>query len=160
MNARLLIFAGSLFLLLPALIIPAYSSGSTIGLDCPVTHKFSPETGSCEIFWNSIYVAGPLMASLIGLALVIPYAILKKKKIPARRYMLVIAAGILIFFSYGWIHNGLSVLSPEHFERQADYRIILISALIPTGIGMVLLTLGIFLLKKANLGLWRRFRRS
>ena len=128
--------------------------------ECPLTHRWDADSQDCEIDWNSILVAGPLMASLTGLTLAIPYAILKKKKIPARRYMLVIAAGILIFFGSGWLYAGLSALLPERFEQQADYRIVLIGALIQAGIGTAPVTIGIFLLKKANLGLWRRLRRS
>ena len=67
--------------------------------------------------------------------------------------MLVITAGILIFFGVSWMHNGLSVLTPEHFERSPDYRITLIGALIPASIGAVHITLGVIALKKAK---WRK----
>ena len=65
--------------------------------------------------------------------------------------MLVITAIILIFFGISYIQNGLSVLTPEHFKQQSDYRIVLIGALIPIGIGSVPFTLGILVLKKAKL---------
>ena len=69
------------------------------------------------------------MLGIISLMLIVPNIVLQIKKIPPRRYMLVIAAGILIFFGAPYIFSGLSALAPEHFERQPDYRIVLIAAL-------------------------------
>ena len=125
-----------------------------IALDCPITHKFEPDTQTCKIWWNSIYVAGPLVVLAVSLVLLVPYMILKKKNIPTKRYMLVIIAGILIFFGISWIQNGIFTLTPENFE-QTDSQIVLIGAFIPIGIGAVPLIFGIIALKKAKLGIRR-----
>ncbi len=124
--------------------------GGSLDSDPELSPRFSYDF-AINLKFNSIFVAGPIMLGIISLMLIIPNIVLQIKKIPPRRYMLVIAAGILIFFGAPYIFNGLSALAPEHFERQPDYRIVLINALIPIGIGSVQLTLGIILLKKAKL---------
>ena len=101
--------------------------------------------------FDSIFVAGPVILGVISLVFIVPNIILKIKKIPTRKYMLIIAACILIFWGISSIQNGLSVLTPERFEQSSDYRINLIGALIPIGIGSVPFTLGIIALKKAKL---------
>ncbi len=101
--------------------------------------------------FNSIFVAGPIMAGIISLIFLVPNIILRIKKIPTRKYMLIIASCILIFFGAPWIQNGLSALTPESFEHSSDYRINLIGALIPTGIGLIFIIPAIIILKKAKL---------
>ncbi|MCE2507565.1 MAG: hypothetical protein J4F36_14085 [Nitrosopumilaceae archaeon] len=91
------------------------------------------------------------MLEIISLAFIVPNIILRIKNIPTRKYMLVITAIILIFFGISYVQNGLFSLTPERFEQSPDYRITLIGALITIGIGSILLTLGIFVLKKAKL---------
>ena len=122
----------------------------SVDLDLELSPSYSSDYHSILKF-NSILVAGPIILGIISLTFIIPNIILKIKKIPTRKYMLIIAASILIFFAISWIQSGLSALAPERFEQELDHRIILISALIPMGIGAVPLMVGIVLLKKAKL---------
>ncbi|MCE2506416.1 MAG: hypothetical protein J4F36_08120 [Nitrosopumilaceae archaeon] len=69
--------------------------GGSIDLDPELSPSFSRDFALQP---NSILFAGPLMALGISAVLLVPYFVLKKKNIPPRRYMLVIAASILIFF--------------------------------------------------------------
>ena len=154
----LILIAFSIFLTLIIFIAFIYSINSE--LNSEMNYEGDSSDTDSQLFpsyhyqilkFNSIYVAGPIILGVISLAFIVPNIILRIKKIPTRKYMLVIAAGILIFFGMSYIQNGLSVLTPEHFEQSSDYRIVLIGALIPIGIGTVPLVLGIIALKKAKL---------
>ena len=101
--------------------------------------------------FHSIFVAGPIMLGIISLVFLVPNIILRIKKIPTRKYMLIIAAAILIFFGSGNVENGIqSLLTLEHLEQENDW-IILIGGLITIGTGMIFVIPGIVLLKKAKL---------
>ncbi len=127
-----------------------YGEG-VVDLDSDLSPSYAYDSAGRLLAFNSILVAGPIILGIISLTFIIPNIILKIKKIPTRKYMLIIAASILIFFAISWIQSGLSALAPERFEQELDHRIILISALIPMGIGAVPLMVGIVLLKKAKL---------
>lgn len=157
----LILIAVSVFLALLIFIIFIYSvnlelesledyGGDSSDLDSGLSPSYSSYYHQILKF-DSIFVAGPIILGIISLALIVPNIILKIKKIPTRKYMLVITAVILIFFGISYIQNGLSVLTPERFEQQTDYRINLIGALIPIAIGSGPLILGIIALKKAKL---------
>ena len=73
-----------------------------------------------------------------------------KFKIQTKKYALIIGGIILMFGGILYILNGLSILTPEHFE-QAEPFVILIGVLIPASIGTALLIIGILLLKKVKL---------
>ena len=101
--------------------------------------------------FNSIFVAGPIMLGTISLVFLAPNIILRIKKIPTRKFMLIITAGILIYFGASFAANGIqSLLTLEHIEQEADW-IILIAGLIPIGIGTIFIIPGIIVLKKAKL---------
>jgi len=101
--------------------------------------------------FNSIFVAGPIILGIISLAFLVPNIILRIKKIPTRKYMLIIAAGVLIFFGYGHVQNGIqSLLTLEHLDQENDL-ITLIAGLIAIGVGTIFIVPGIIILKKAKL---------
>ena len=128
-----------------------YVGGGAIETDSGLSPSYAYDYRGGFFQFHMITVAGPIMLGIISLVFLVPNIILRIKKIPPRKYMLVIAAIVLIFFGISSIQNGLSVLTPEHFERQSDYRINLIGALIPIGIGSIPFALGIVMLKKAKL---------
>jgi len=131
---------------------PMYIGGDTIDLDPDLSPSFAYDSHGLLKF-NSIFVAGPIILGIISLAFIVPNIILRIKKIPPKKYMLVIAAAILILYGVSSIQNGLSMLTLERFEQSSDYQINLIGALIPIGIGTAPLILGIIILKKAKLSI-------
>ena len=147
----LIIFSVFIYSINSELESQADYGGGSVDLDPELQPSYSSYYH--QIFkFNSIFVAGPIILGVVSLIFIIRNIVLRVKKIPTKKYTLVIAAVILIFFGISWIHSGLSGLTPDHFERQTDSEIILIGALIPIGIGAIPLILGISILKKAN---WR-----
>ena len=71
------------------------------------------------------------------------------EKIPSKKYLLIIGGIILISIGIPSILNGLSILTPEHFE-QVEPLVILIGVLIPVSIGMVPILIGIFLIRRSR----------
>ncbi len=101
--------------------------------------------------FNSIFVVG-IIAGIISLIFLVPNIILRIKKIPTRKYMLIITSGILIFFGAFFIEIVLSLLTLEHSEHSSGgYRITLIGALTYAGIGLIFIIPAIIILKKAKL---------
>ena len=105
--------------------------------------------------FDSIFVAGPIMLGTVSLIFLVPNIILRMKKIPTERYMLIITACILMLFGLSYVENGLSSLTPERLESSTDYRINLIGALIPAGIGTIFIIPAIILLRRAKLRIRR-----
>ena len=60
------------------------SSNNTaqFGVDCPFYMKNDPNTGDCKLWWNSVYVAIPLMIIVITIVAIIVFLILKRKNNP------------------------------------------------------------------------------
>ena len=101
--------------------------------------------------FNSLFVAGPIILGVISLAFLVPNIILRMKKIPTRKYMFIIAAGILFFFGFSSISNGLqSLLTLEYLDGE-NYSIVLVGGLITMGYGAIFVIPGIIALKKAKL---------
>lgn len=51
------------------------------GLDCPTTtHKFSQETQKCEIWWDSAYVAVPLLILITSAIIITSIVVWKYRK--------------------------------------------------------------------------------
>jgi len=51
------------------------------GLDCSTTtHKFSQETQKCEIWWDSAYVAVPLLILIISAIIITSIVVWKYRK--------------------------------------------------------------------------------
>ncbi len=101
--------------------------------------------------FNSILVAGPIIFGSIALAFIIMNIILRKRNIPSRKYMLILAAGILITFGYSPMLNGLqAMILLEHLEEEKDW-ILFISGAIQLGIGTAFITPAIIILKKVGL---------
>ena len=91
------------------------------------------------------------MSGIISLVFLVPNIILRIKQIPTRKYMLIITAGILLFFGSSYVENGFQLLlTLKHLELESDW-IILIGGLIPIGIGVIFIVPGIIVLKKAKL---------
>ena len=151
MKTRLLILTGFSILLQLFLITPAYSAELSFAIDCPITHKFDPDTKNCEIWLNSIFVMVPIQLGIISLLLIIPHLILKKKKIPSRPYVVLIAAAIMLFIGIPNFIQGMMILFMilinEHLMT-LEY----LSATVPFMIlGVVLVGGGMALLAKSKL---------
>jgi len=151
MKTRLLIIIGLSIIMSLFLIDPAYSAELSFAIDCPITHKFDPDTQNCEIWWNSIYVIVPIQLGIISLILVTTHLILKKKKIPSRPYVALVAASIMLFigipnFIQG-IMNLFGILINEHL-----WTVEFLSATVPHMVlGFVLTGGGVALLAKSKL---------
>ena len=129
----------------------AYAQGGTINLD----PELSPDYPSYEqqIFSNrnSIFVVVPIQLGIISLLLVIPHLILKKKKIPSRPYVVLIAAAIMLFIGIPNFIQGIMILFMilinEHLMT-LEY----LSATVPFMVlGFVLVGGGMALLAKSKL---------
>ena len=133
--------------------------GGAIDLDPDLSPSFAYDYQSSLFQFHMITVAGPIMLGIISLTFLVPNIILRIKKIPTRKYMLIIAAGVLIFFGYGSVQNGLqSLLTLEHLEQESDW-IILIGGLITIGMGAIFIVPGIIVLKKAKLRIRKGLRK-
>lgn len=121
--------------------------GGSIDLDSELSPTFSRDWTFKS---NSILFVGPLMALAVSITLIIPYLVLKKKSIPPRRHMLVIAASILIFFSIGPLTHIGSLITIDYYNTE-ESQVAIIGALISMSWGIVPLIIGIILLKKAKL---------
>ena len=121
--------------------------GGSIDLDSELSPTFSRDWTFKS---NSILFVGPLMALAVSIILIIPYLVLKKKNIPPRRYMLVIAASILIFFSIGPLTHIGSLVTID-YNNTEESQITIIGTLISMSWGIAPLIIGIILLKKAKL---------
>lgn len=122
-------------------------AGGSIGIDPELAPTYSKDWTFQS---NSVLFAGPLMALGVSMVLIIPYFVLKKKNIPPRRYMLVIAASILIFFSTSLFGNIESLLTFD-YDYSEESQIFVIGQLISMTWGIIPLVIGIILLKKAKL---------
>ncbi len=152
----LIIIAISIFLILIVFVGIIYSinlemrNAGPIDLDPDLSPSYAPYYYRMLQF-DSIFVAGPIIAGIISLLFIIPNIILRIKKIPTRKYMFIMAAGVLMFFGFSWVENGLqSLLTLEHLEQESDW-MRLIGGLIPIGIGAIFIIPGIIVLKKAKL---------
>jgi len=129
----------------------AYAQGGAINLD----PESSPSYASYEqqIFSNpnSVFVIVPIQLGIISLILVTTHLILKKKKIPSRSYVALVAAAIMLFigipsFIQG-VMNLFMILINEHLWT-VEY----LSATVPfMALGFVLVGGGIALLAKSKL---------
>ncbi len=125
--------------------------GGAVDLDSDLSPSYARDFPGMLLAFNSIFVAGPIMLGVISLIFIVSNIILRVKKIPTRKYMLIIAAGVLIFFGSPLILGGLqSVLILEQLEQENDW-IILISSLVEISYGMAFIIPGIIALKKAKL---------
>ena len=161
MKTRFLIFITfGIFLSLMIFIVFIYSvhlmwegdhiGGGSLDSDPDLSPSYAYDSLGYLSF-NSIFVAGPIMLGIISLVYLVPNIILRMKKIPTGRYMFIITACILMFFGLSYVENGLSSLTPERLESSTDYRINLIGALIPAGIGAIFIIPAIILLRRAKL---------
>lgn len=142
----LMVFVGIIYLEIPREFI----GGGSIDLDPDLSPSFAPYYYQMLRF-DSIFVAGPIIIGTISLVFLVPNIILRIKKIPTRKYMLIIAACILIFFGSSYVENGIqSLLTLEQLEQENDW-ITLIGGLIGISMGMIFIVPGIILLKKAKL---------
>ena len=124
--------------------------GGSLDLDPDLSPSYVLDFAGQVLAYNSIFVAGPIFLGIFSLILIVSNIILQIKKIPTRKYMLIITAGVLIFLGAPWISSGIqSVLILEQLEQEGDW-IILIGGLIQLGIGMIFVIPGIIILKKAR----------
>ena len=150
MKTRLLIVIGFVVLTL-TFVDSSYAQGGVINLD----PELSPSYASYEqqIFSNpnSVFVMVPITLGIISLLLIIPYLILKKKKIPSRPYIVLIAAAIMLFIGIPNFIQGIMllfiILINEHLMT-LEY----LSATIPfIALGFVLVGSGTAMLAKSKL---------
>lgn len=143
-------FTVFVFLINSGFVSSMYIGGGAIDLDPDLSPSYAYDSHGYLKF-NSIFVAGPIILGIISLVFLVPNIILRTKKIPTRKYMLVIAAGVLFFFGFSYISNGIpSILTLEQLEEENDW-IRLIGGLIAIGIGLIFIIPGIVLLRKAKL---------
>lgn len=150
----LIVFVGVIYSINLEMNSPEFQSSIGAGgidLDPDLSPSYAYDYHHGFLQFNMITVAGPIIAGIISLLFLVPNIILRVKKIPTRKYMLIIASCILMFFGLSSVENGLSSLTPERLEQSTDYRINLIGALIPVGIGTVYIVPAIIILKKAKL---------
>lgn len=149
----LIVFVGIIYSINLEMDLEMRNAGP-VGSDPDLSPSYAPYYYRILQF-DSIFVAGPIMLGIISLVFLLPNIILRMKKIPAGKYMLIITACILMFFGLSYVGNGLSSLTPERLESSTDYRINLIGALIPAGIGAVFIISAIILLRRARLRIRR-----
>ena len=149
----LIVFVGIIYSINLEMDLEMRNAGP-VGSDPELSPSYAPYYYRILQF-DSIFVAGPIMLGIISLVFLLPNIILRMKKIPAGKYMLIITACILMFFGLSYVGNGLSSLTPERLESSTDYRINLIGALIPAGIGAVFIISAIILLRRARLRIRR-----
>ncbi len=129
--------------------------GDAVDPDPDPSPGYGADFAGSLLSFNSIFVAGPIFLGIVSLVFIVSNIILQIKKIPTRKYMLVIAAGVLIFLGGPWMLSGIeSLLVIEQLEHE-NYRILLVGALVQFGIGAVFITPGVVALKKARLGIRR-----
>jgi len=160
----LIVIAVSIFLTLLAFVVFLYSinlvsespefqryiGGGAVDLDPDLSPSYALDFAG-GLQFNSIFVVIPIMLGIISLVFLVPNIILRIKKIPTRKYMLVIAAGVLIFFGYSYVENGIrSFFMIDQLEKENDW-IMLIGSLITIGMGLIFIIPAIILLKKAKL---------
>jgi len=129
----------------------AYAQGGEINLD----PELSPSYASYEqqIFSNpnSVFVIVPIQLGIISLILVTTHLILKKKKIPSRPYVELIAAVIMLFIGIPNFIQGmmnLFMISINEHLWTGEY----LSATVPFMVlGFVLTGGGLALLAKSKL---------
>ena len=128
----------------------AHIGGGSLDLDPDLSPSYVLDFAVQVLAFNSIIVAGPIFLGIFSLILIVSNIILQIKKIPTRKYMLIMTASVLIFLGAPWISSGIqSVLILEQLEQEGD-GIILIGSLIQLGIGMIFIIPGIIILKKAR----------
>jgi len=99
---------------------------------------------------NSVFVVVPIMLGTISLILIIPHLILKKKKIPSRPYVLLIASAIMLFFGIPIIIQGIDQWSLLQHEKLQTIEFVLLILVVQTP-GYVLTGIGIAILYKSKL---------
>jgi len=99
---------------------------------------------------NSVFVVVPIMLGTISLILIIPHLILKKKKIPSRPYVLLIASDIMLFFGIPIIIQGIDQWSLLQPEKLQTIEFVLLILVVQTP-GYVLTGIGIAILYKSQL---------
>lgn len=74
-----------------------YGEG-VVDLDSDLSPSYAYDSAGRLLAFNSIFVAGPIMLGVISLIFIGSNIILRIKKITTRKYMLIIAASIFMFF--------------------------------------------------------------
>ena len=102
-------------------------------------------------FSDSNFVVVSIMLGIISLILVIPHLILKKKKIPSRPYVVLIAAAIMLFIGIPNFIQGIMILFMILINEHL-WTVEYLSATVPFMIlGFVLTGGGVALLAKSKL---------
>ena len=128
-----------------------YIGGGSLDLDPDLSPSFTRDFAGPLLAFNSIFVAGPIFLGIVSLIFIVSNIILKIKKIPPRKYMLIITAGVLVFLGTPSTLSGIqSFLILEQLVQENDW-LILIGGLIQIGIGMIFIMPGIIVLKKVKM---------
>jgi len=129
----------------------ARAEDSSVNLDS----ELSPSYVSYEeqIFGNpnSIFVAGPVLLGMVSMIFIIPHLILKRKKIPSRPYVLLIAAGIMLFFGLPNLVGSLFSLGIILLSQTPIESGLLLSMLMSSGFTFALVAISIGILLKSQL---------
>lgn len=152
MKSKLLIIVTIVaFVSILAFVDSAYAQGGAINLDPDLSPSYASYEQQIFSNPNSIFVVVPIQLGIISLILVTAHLILKKKKIPSRPYVVLIAAAIMLFIGIPNFIQGIMILFiiliNEHLWT-VEY----LSATVPFMIlGFVLTGGGIALLAKSKL---------
>ena len=119
------------------------------GLDSRPSPSYMYDYHGFSFQSDSILVTGPIVVGIVSLVFIVPNIVLRIKKIPTRKYTLLITTGVLIFFGYTWVSSGLqSVWVLEDLEGEDGWAV-LAAGLVQIGIGLALVIIGVAALKKA-----------
>lgn len=124
------------------------NGGGAIDLDPDLSPTYAYDFANGMLYRTILPLMG--LALVIASLFLVPYFILKRKNILPRRYMLVITASILIFFSIGPLTH-IGSLAIIDYNNTEESQIAIIGVLISMSWGIAPLIIGIILLKKAKL---------
>jgi len=128
----------------------AYIGGGSLDLDPDLSPSYAYDSFGLLSF-NSIFVVGPIILGIVSLVFLVPNIILRSKNIPTRKYMLIIGAGVLLFFGSSYIQNGMgSLLTVDNLKDESN-QISLSGGLITISFGMVFIIPAIILLRSSKL---------
>ncbi|QLH06143.1 hypothetical protein [Nitrosopumilus ureiphilus] len=126
----------------------AYPQGDTIDLDPDLSPSYALDFATST---NSIFVVLPMILSIVFLLIIIPHLILKRKKIPSRPYISLIAAAIMLFFGIPSLINGLEIIILLIQEERLHSLDFIANLTAMASIGFILALFGMIILLKSKL---------
>ena len=152
MKTRLLIIVTIVaFVSILTYVDSAYAQGGSINLDPDLSPSYASYEQQIFSNPNSVFVVVPIQLGIISLILVTTHLILKKKKIPSRPYIVVLAAAIMLFIGIPNFIQGIMVLFMILINEHL-WTVEFLSATVPFMVlGFILVGGGMALLAKSKL---------